>query len=97
MSALDELKAKVKTSYIEECIIWALKTDAYKTAAISELAAIRDAKLIATHLLIDIQTFFNSEVKACGGVGCEFELGMLDSISAFLDLNGTENNIKGNE
>ena len=68
----------------------------HKEAA-AELAALRDAKLIATHLLIDIQTFFNSEVKACGGVGCEFELGMLDSISAFLDLHGTEGNIKGNE
>ena len=44
MSALDELKAKVKTSYIEECIIWALKTDAYKTAAISELNSLRSER-----------------------------------------------------
>ena len=44
MSALDELKAKVKTSYIEECIIWALKTDTDKTAAISELNSLRSER-----------------------------------------------------
>lgn len=67
-----------------------------ETAA-EELNALRDAKLIATHLLIDIQTFFNSEVKVCNGIGFEFELGMLDSISAYLELHGTEGNVKGDE
>ena len=44
MSQIDKLKEKEKTSYIEECIIWALKTDADKTAAISELAALRSER-----------------------------------------------------
>ena len=56
MNALDELKSKIKTSYIEECIIWALKTDAYKTAAISELNSLRserDALKVAAKKLLN--------------------------------------------
>ena len=41
MSALDELRKKEKLSDIEECIIWAVKTDRDKEDAISELAALR--------------------------------------------------------
>jgi len=44
MSQLDKLKEKEKTSYIEECITWALKTDADKTAAIAELNSLRSER-----------------------------------------------------
>jgi hypothetical protein len=79
------------------CPICGEKLVGLELVSTAELAALRDAKLIATHLLIDIQTFFNSEVKVCNGIGCEFEIGMLDSISAYLDSHGTEGNIKGDE
>ncbi len=62
MSALDELKAKVKTSYIEECIIWALKTDADKTAAIAELSALRSERDALKELLKQLEWGYESDI-----------------------------------
>ena len=43
MSKLIELKNKENNSPIEECIIWAIKTDETKEKAAADLAALREA------------------------------------------------------
>jgi len=43
MSKLIELKNKENNSPIEECIIWAIKTDETKEKAAADLVALREA------------------------------------------------------
>lgn len=66
-----------------------------KEKAAEELAALRarvrvleDGLLISGNLLTDVKNFIEVEVKVCGGVGMEYEIGLLDCIDAFQDLHG---------
>ena len=104
MSAIQKLLDACNTTYEsgnetkETADNWLVKVVAYAgtvRAARAELAALnaeiarlRDALLISGNLLADVKTYLQAEVVACGGVGLEYEIGLLDSIGAFQDLHG---------
>ena len=47
-----------------------------------ELAALKDAK----HLLRTLRDYLNKAIEPVSGVGCEDEIGLIDSIDAYLEL-----------
>jgi len=49
---------------------------------------LEDALLISGNTLTDVKNFLEIEIKVCGGVGMEYELGLVESIDAFQDLHG---------
>lgn len=86
MSALYEIVKRHRYDCASMAYDW--KCNCGTDNAIAELTAKDDAILIAGNLLQDIKTFLETEVKVCSGVGCEYKIGLIDSIDAFMDLHG---------
>ena len=87
MSALQNIIQKLEKNQLEWAIMVCLEHGGEATAqsAAAELAALRERVAVSEKIMQDVKNYLDVVIKSQGGVGMEYELGLVEDIDIYFD------------